>query len=82
MPKKVKVELNSQGVRELLQSNEMMDICTEYANLGRSRLGDGYVVTNYRGKNRVNASIMAETPEAIKENLEKNTLLKALGGIK
>lgn len=79
MSKHVKVELNSQGVKELLKSNEMMNICTEYAYSAQSKLGEGYIVTYHRGKNRVNASIMADTPEAIRENLKQNSILKALG---
>lgn len=76
----LKVELNSDGVRELLRSSNMMSICEEHANRALTRLGEGYVVTTMTGKNRVNASIYAESYEAKKENSENNTILKALGG--
>ena len=72
---KVRVRLISKGVRSLLQSQEMMNICTHLAYQAQSRLGDGYEVTYMTGKTRVNASI-----GAIKENYENNTILKALGG--
>ncbi|MBQ8559050.1 MAG: hypothetical protein IJ439_03595 [Tyzzerella sp.] len=75
---KVKVILNKEGVRELLRSNEMMAICEEHANKALGQLGEGYIVTTMTGQNRVNASIYAESYEAKKENMEHNTILKAL----
>lgn len=75
---KVKVKLNSEGVRSLLKSQEMMDICKGYADKALSRLADGYEVTTFVGTNRVNASIKAVTNQAIAENLRDNTILKAV----
>lgn len=77
---KLKFELNKGGVRNLLRSKEMMDICSEYANNALGRLGDGYEVSTYSGKNRVNAEVYAETYAAKKENLKSNTILKAVFG--
>lgn len=77
---KVKFKLNRQGVRELLKSQEMMNVCREYAEQVRSRAGDGYEISTYVGTNRVNASVYADTYEARKDNFDHNTLLKALGG--
>lgn len=76
----VRIELNRDGVRELLRSKEMMAICEDHANKALERLGEGYVATTMTGKNRVNASIYAESYEARKENAENNTIIKALGG--
>ena len=73
-------ELNSQGVRELLQSQEMMGICKQYASRAQSKLGDGYEVSTHTGKTRVNAQIKAETYKARKDNAENNSILKALRG--
>ena len=72
--------MNRAGVRELLRSGEMASICREHANKVKNAAGDGYEVTTYTGRNRVNASVHAETYEARKDNYENNTLLKALGG--
>jgi hypothetical protein len=58
----------------------MMDICTGYANDALARLGDGYGVDAYVGKNRVNVSLRTVTAEAVRENAQTNSLLKALGG--
>ena len=73
-------KLNEQGVRELLQSKEMMDICKQYASKAQSKLGDGYEVTTHTGKTRVNAQIKAETYKARKDNAKNNSILKALRG--
>lgn len=75
-----KFELNKEGVRELLTSREMLAICSEYANKALGRLADGYEVSTHTGQNRVNAEIAAVTTEARKENMEDNSILKALGG--
>ena len=77
---KGKFKLNRSGVRELMKSAEMLEICTEYANDVRYRAGEGYEVSQHIGKNRVNASVMAVTRSARQDNFDNNTLLKALGG--
>lgn len=75
-----KFKLDRKGVRELLKSSEMAAICVEYANATRARAGtNGYSVTTYYGKNRVNASVHAETWKAVNDCKKNNTLLKALG---
>lgn len=75
----MRLELNHDGIRELLTSPEMLDVVMEHANRIASGLGDGYEVTGYTGSGRVNASIKAVSQEAINDNLENNTLLKAIG---
>lgn len=74
----VRIELNSGGIRELLRSKEMLSICEEHANKALNKLGNGYEVTTHTGKNRVNVSIGTESYEAMRENMENNTILKAL----
>lgn len=78
MSNKTTIELSSSGVRALLQSSEMMDVVEGIANDALTRLGAGYEVSTRTGKTRVNASIAAVTREAKLENLEENTVLKAL----
>ena len=73
-------ELNREGVRELLRSDEMMQVCSEYASAAVSRLGAGYEMDTRRGKNRVNAQVTAETFAARHENAKSNSILKALRG--
>lgn len=76
---KVKFELNRAGVRELLRSQEAVNVCRSYAEMIRNRAGSGYEVDTYVGTNRANASVSAATYEARKDNYEHNTLLKARG---
>jgi len=77
---KVRFELNREGVRDLLRSKEMMNVCQEYANNALGKLGDGYEVTTHTGTNRVNAEVAAVTYAAKKENLSDNTIIKAVFG--
>jgi 23S rRNA A2030 N6-methylase RlmJ len=79
MSKGFKFKLNRDGVRELMQSADAMGVVREYADQIRNRAGDGYEVSEYVGKTRVNASVYAATEEARKDNLENNTLLRAVG---
>lgn len=74
----VKVKLNSRGVRELLCSSEIMAVCKEQADKALNKLGDGYEVTTYTGTTRVNASIGTASYEAMRDNMENNSILKAL----
>ena len=80
MAKKFDFELNKAGVRELMLSDDMMRVCEKYANNAVSKLGDGYEASIYHGKTRVNASVIAVTNEARRENLETNSILKAVTG--
>lgn len=74
----IKIELNSAGVRNLLRSGEITAVLSSEANSRASALGPGYSVNTYTGRNRANAEIVAETEEAIRDNLENNTLLRAI----
>ena len=70
--------LNRAGVRGLLRSEEMRAVCRKHAEAIRSRCGDGYAADDYTGKNRVNAMVYAQTFAAQRDNLENNTILRAL----
>lgn len=78
MSDKMRFELDRAGVRSLLKSPEVMAVCKEHADTSCRGLGDGYAVTTYTGKTRVNASIAAVTQRAQRENSESNTILKSL----
>ena len=68
--------LNRPGVRELMQSQEMQDVLVSNANQVAERAGDGYDI--YIGRNRANVSVVAATEEANNDNLDHNTLEKAI----
>lgn len=76
---KVKIELNSSGIRQLLRSEEMGQMLKQQAEQVRARCGSGYSTDLYQASSRVIAGIFAETAEAAKQNSRENTLLKALG---
>ena len=76
---KVKIELNSSGIRQLLKSEEMGQMLKQQAEQVRARCGSGYSTDSYQASSRVIAGVFAETAEAAKQNSRENTLLKALG---
>lgn len=77
MAKTFKFVLNRSGVRDLLKSQEALHICEEYANNALAKLGEGYR-SDSMVVNRANATVYADTYQAKAENLEHNTILKAL----
>lgn len=81
---KFRFELNRSGVRELLRSEEMQSVLSEFADLVQTNAQNqsgqsGYDKSIFVGKNRANASVHAETATAKRDNYKNNTLLKALG---
>lgn len=72
--------LNSAGVVELMKSQDMIDILNAFADSIQSTAGDGYESKTVMSGDRAKAFVMAESKEAINDNLENNTLLRALGG--
>lgn len=75
---KMQFQLNYEGVGQLLKSAEMVSILESYANGIATRAGDGYSV--HIGPNRANVSVRTDTDEAAQDNLDNNTLLKAVRG--
>lgn len=73
-----KFVLNRKGVSDLLKSQPMQNILLKKAKEIEKRCGSGYVTSVYVGKRRANASVLAKTLEARKDNGKNNTLLKAI----
>jgi len=69
-----KVVLNREGVRQLLLSDEIMSACVSAAESVRNNYGDNTTLDKYRGKNRVNVSVIADYEQAS----TNNELLKAV----
>ncbi len=74
MADKVKIVLNREGVRELLLSDEMMAACSEAAQTIQGNYGKETRLDEFRGRNRVNVSVVADYDEAS----NNNDLLKAV----
>ena len=75
----LKVVLNTQGVRELLESDEMLAVCQEHAEEIAKRCGDGYTSGYFKGTDRWKSTVYADSQEARKDNSENNTIVKAVG---
>lgn len=75
---KFKFVLNRAGVRELMKSAEMQGILKGKADGALNSLGEGYKSDTYVGKNRANTMVYADTYQAKKDNLENNSILKAV----
>lgn len=76
---KVKIVLNQQGIVGLLRSEEMQQECLHQADIVINKLGSGYTADVMAGKKRAIARITASTPQTYQDNLDNNTLIKALG---
>lgn len=80
MSNSIVFKMDRNGYKALLQSQEAMDVCVSYAENIASRCPPvGYAVNTMVGKTRVNAMVYPETKEAIADNYQNNTLLKARG---
>ena len=77
---KVDFELNREGVRELMLSDEMTSGLESLAAAALAKLGEGYSMNTHKGQNRVNVEVSADTFAARKENATDNTILKAVQG--
>lgn len=75
-----KFKLDRAGVRKLMKSEEMLNCVKSYAEDAVHSLGEGYEVNTRRGKTRVNAEIKPVSYEARRDNLQNNTILKAVFG--
>ena len=75
---KVKVELNDRGIQDLLKSSGIQSVLKEYGDQKATQAGEGYSSDVHVFKKRAVAHVFAETPEAIHDNYENNTLLKVV----
>lgn len=77
---KVKIVLNRAGVGALLKSPEMQGLLREKAGEIAGRCGEGYGADSKVLGTRAVASAYTQTAGAMRDCLENNTLLKAMGG--
>lgn len=73
-----KLVLRKNEVKAMLQSQELLEVCMQHAERVGAGLGEGYEVSPYVGKTRVNASVRAVSDKAKQDTLDNNTLLKAV----
>ncbi len=76
-----RVTLVRKGVRELLKSQAVADLCASLGQDMARRAGEGYeAAPPHQTGQRAAVNVYAGTREARRDNLENNTLLKAMGG--
>lgn len=76
LAKKVKIVLNNDAIStELLKNPAIASYCEDIA---RARMPDGCEIDTRMGQKRAIVEMRAVTRDAIKDNLENNTLLKAV----
>lgn len=80
MSKNFKFELDRAGVRELMKDPGIVGECETLTAAAYARLGDGYVMEPRNYPERSGYAIYPESREAEKDNLDNNSLLKAVGG--
>lgn len=74
---KVRIELNSAGVKDLLKDPAIQAECRKQAEMVAMTAGDGYEVEARSYPERNGYVVKPVTKDAIKDNFENNTLLKA-----
>ena len=74
----VKIVLNSAGVVALLKSNEVAAMLQTVGNEVVERAGDGYKATVATSGDRKKVFVRPATAKARRDNMDNNTLLKAL----
>ena len=70
----LKIELNKKAVGDLLHSQGLADVMLEAAHGIQQNAGNGYEVV----QKPTRAIVRPKTDEAARDNLENNTLLKAV----
>lgn len=78
---KVKVVLDRKAVRDqLLKGDNTKTLIQEYGNRAYASINniDGYVMEDRKYPERIGVAIYAQDYPAIKDNLQNNTLLKAV----
>lgn len=76
--KNITFELNTTGVRSMLQSQDARRICEEVANQIANRAGQGFEVDSSVGRTRARATVFTATPEARRKQAKEHALQKAL----
>lgn len=75
---KVRIELNSSGIKALLKGSEVESCIKSEADRIASRAGTGYASDTKQMSSRVIASTYTASDEAMRDNLENNTLLRSI----
>lgn len=79
---KVKVELNLSGINQLMKSPEIQNALLEAGQAVATAAGEGFEAEVHDTANWIAISnVYPVTPEAYRQNMKENTLLKAVGQV-
>lgn len=76
---KLRIELNHEGMDTLLHSTEIQTELLKQGQAVQRRAGDNYQATALSLPSRCIVRVSAKNAKGVKDNLENNTLLKAVG---
>lgn len=76
---KVRIELNHGGMDALLHSDEIQTELLRQGQTVQRRAGDNYQAKAVHLSSRCIVRVSAKNAKGVKDNLENNTLLKAVG---
>ena len=74
----MRIELNDAGIQELLKEGGQT-VCGPMAERIAQSCGSGYSADTHDVGGRVVASVFTDSTEAMRDNLENNTILRNLG---
>lgn len=75
----VQIVLNDAGIKELLKSKEVVEVCREHGERALGVAGEHYTMQDRNYPERSGVAIMAVDYQGMRDNLTNNTLVKALG---
>ena len=75
---KTRLKWRWSGIHEVSKSDGVKQACREHATRLQARAGEGYVVEDRNYPERAGAAVRPDTPEAYRDNLENNTLLRLI----
>lgn len=81
MADKIKIVLDQDGVGALLKGQEVEEMVQRFGKEVAQRAGTDYEARTHVTSQRQICNVYATTKEARQDNLENNTLLKALGNL-
>ena len=78
MANKVRITIDSAGVRSLLKSEEVQQTCQKQASDIMARTGGGSKSETHLSSQRAIVNVWASSAKARQDNAKSNTLLKSL----
>ena len=78
MGKNLRIDINDAGLQALMKSPEMDSFLKENAARIAGACGKGYDYNALMGRKRATARVFTETRAAARDNMQNNTILKAV----